>query len=279
MTAAITAEQDRAFRDDGVTLLPDALQPAQLRTLAAAVEYNLSHPSEWASEYTPDAATGRFFGDYVNWQRIAGFGQIALDSQLPALAAQLMKSRAVRFFHEHVLVKEPGTAEITPWHHDQPYYCVDGDQNVSFWIALDAVPAAAGLEFLAGSHRWPQRFVPRRFVDGSAYAGAAEGFEIVPDINSERQHHRIVRFDVQPGDVIAFHFRILHAAPGTAGVSAQRRRAVSMRYVGDDAVFTLRPWLHSPPFEQNELRIGGALDDPRFPLVATQGHAPNQLSA
>ena len=61
------------------------------------------------------------------------------------VAARLMGSRTARFFHEHVLVKEPGATERTPWHHDQPYYPVDGDQNVSMWIALDPVPRAVDL--------------------------------------------------------------------------------------------------------------------------------------
>jgi hypothetical protein len=70
-----------------------------------------------------------------------------------------------------------------------------------------------------------------------------------------------------PGDVVAFHFRTLHDAPGNS--STARRRAVSLRWLGDDAVFALRPWLHSPPFEQRGLVEGGPLDDERFPLVAT----------
>ena len=177
-----------------------------------------------------------------------------------------MGSRSVRFFHEHVLVKEPGTREITPWHHDQPYYCVDGDQNVSLWVPLDPVPASAGVEFVAGSHRWGRWFIPRRFVDHVPYADADDRFELVPDLDAERGRHRILSFDVEPGDVIAFHFRTLHGAPGTEGL-ATRRRVVSFRWLGDDATFALRPWLHSPPFEQRDLVVGGPLDDDRFPLV------------
>lgn len=30
------------------------------------------------------------------------------------------------FYHDHVLVKEPGAESETPWHQDQPYYPVDG---------------------------------------------------------------------------------------------------------------------------------------------------------
>ncbi|MEO7398807.1 MAG: phytanoyl-CoA dioxygenase family protein [Ilumatobacteraceae bacterium] len=263
----VSTEQIEAFGRDGVTVLRGAVTEAELTALAAAVELNLANPSAWASDYTPSGQAGRFFGDYVNWERIDAYRQVALESRLPAAAAALMQSRTVRFFHEHILVKEPDTAEVTPWHHDQPYYCVDGDKNVSFWISLDAVPAEAGVEFLAGSHRWDRRFIPRRFVDSLAYVESDNGFEVVPDIEAERDQHEIVRFDVRPGDVIAFSFRILHAAPGTAGLTGNRRRAVSMRYVGDDAVFALRPWLHSPPFEQRDLVVGRPLADARFPLV------------
>ena len=43
------------------------------------------------------------------------------------------------FYHEHVLVKEPGSATSTPWHHDQSYYPVDGDDVCSLWIPVDPV--------------------------------------------------------------------------------------------------------------------------------------------
>jgi len=35
------------------------------------------------------------------------------ESGLDAIAGELMGSPAVRFFHEHVLVKEPGAVEPT----------------------------------------------------------------------------------------------------------------------------------------------------------------------
>ena len=38
-----------------------------------------------------------------------------------------------------MLVKEPGTAARTPWHHDQSYYPVDGDDLCSLWIPVDPV--------------------------------------------------------------------------------------------------------------------------------------------
>ena len=163
-------------------------------------------------------------------------------------------------------MKERDTSEVTPWHHDEPYYCVDGASNVSLWVSLDPVPRQAGVEFIVGSHLWGRRFVPRKFVDQTSYVDDANGFELVPDIDPVRDQHEVVSFDVEPGDVIAFHYRTLHGAPGTAGRMTDRRRAVSFRYLGSDARFATRPWLHSPPYDP--ITPGEPLDDERFPLVS-----------
>jgi len=268
----VTPAVRHAYERDGAVLLPAVVPPIWVDRLRVGVATDQAEPGPWASHYTPDGAPGAFFGDYCNWSRIPEFRAAALESGLAEVARRLMGSDTVRFFHEHVLVKEPGTREVTPWHHDQPYYCVDGEQNVSFWIPLDPVPAAVGVRFLAGSQRSGRWFVPRRFADHAPYADAAGRYELVPDVDaglrgSGRVGGEVLAYDVVPGDLIAFHFRTLHDAPGTAEL-ANRRRVVSFRWLGDDATFALRPWLHSPPFEPDGLVEGEPLDDPRFPLVS-----------
>jgi ectoine hydroxylase-related dioxygenase (phytanoyl-CoA dioxygenase family) len=265
------------FGRDGAVLLRGALDARWIDRLAEGVEINRTRPSRWAHWYTdPDESVG-FWTDYVTWADVEPYRAVVFESGLADVAAALMQSRTARFFHEHVLVKEPGATERTPWHHDQPYYCVDGDQNVSMWIALDPVPASSGLRFIAGSHRWGRWFVPRRFVDHVAYADPAVAstddrarrYELVPDLDAELDRHRLLSWDVEPGDVVAFHFRTLHDAPGND--LPTRRRAVSLRWVGDDATFSTRPWEWSPPFEPEALVPGAPLDDPRFPLVVGGG--------
>ena len=66
-----------------------------------------------------------------------------------------------------MLTKEPSTRQPTPWHQDQPYYNIEGRQNVSFWIPVDPVSRASTLEFVAGSHRGPW-LMPRSFMDAQA---------------------------------------------------------------------------------------------------------------
>ena len=265
----LVSETNRSeFAEDGATVIRGLLDADWLAVLAEGVEHNRTHPSDWSHWYTqPDQAVG-FWSDYVTWPDVEPYRRAAFESPMATAAASLMQSDTVRFFHEHVLVKEPGATERTPWHHDQPYYCIDGDQNVSLWVALDPVPAETGMRFVAGSHRWDRWFVPRKFVDHTPYGDPPAGFEPVPDIDAEIDagRHRIVSFDVEPGDVIAFHYRTLHDAPGNR--LPTRRRAVSFRWVGDDATFATRPWQVSPPYEPDGLTVGGGLGhDPRFPLV------------
>jgi ectoine hydroxylase-related dioxygenase (phytanoyl-CoA dioxygenase family) len=255
------------FQRDGATLLRGVVDPRWLTLLAEGVEYNRTNPSRWAHWYTDaDRATG-FWTDYVTWPDVEAYRRVAFESGLARTAGRLMASRSVRFFHDHVLVKEPGATEPTPWHHDDPYYCVDGMQNVSMWIALDPVPRETGLSFIARSHRWGRRFVPRRFLDHVPYGSADDRFELLPSDDELLDGQRVIGWDVEPGDVVAFHYRTLHGAPGNQ--SPTRRRAVSLRWLGDDARFGVRPWTTSPPYEPNGLVEGSSLDgDPRFPVVA-----------
>ena len=254
------------YEQVGATVLRGVVDDRWLARLADGVEYNRTHPSTWAHWYTkPDEAVG-FWSDYGTWPQVQAYREVAFESGLAEIAGELMDSASVRFFHEHVLVKEPGATEETPWHHDDPYYGVDGLQNVSMWIALDPVPASSGLRFISGSHRWGRRFVPRRFIDHHPYGAADERFELLPEGDALVAGHQVVGWDVEPGDVLAFHFRTLHGAPGNT--LATRRRAVSLRWLGDDARFASRPWTTSPPYAPDGLTPGDPLDDdPRFPLV------------
>lgn len=132
--ATLSADTIAVYRRDGVAALRQVIAPEWLDELASGVERNLREPGPHAKRYTPEGNPGLFFGDYCNWQRIPEYREFLAASPAAALAAALMGSRKVNLYHEHVLVKEPGTLERTPWHHDQPYYPIDGEQIVSLWI-------------------------------------------------------------------------------------------------------------------------------------------------
>ena len=163
-------------------------------------------------------------------------------------------------------MKEPGTRQPTPWHQDQPYYNVQGQQNVSFWIPVDPVPLASTLRFVAGSHHgtW---YMPRTFRDHQAKWFPEGSLAELPPIDDEPDRHPQLAWDLQPGDVVAFHMLTLHASGGV-GV-ANRRRVFSARYLGDDMRHAVRSWRTSPPFAGLAERLpdGAELEDALFPMV------------
>lgn len=262
LTAARSASE--AFDRDGVVKLEGVFDETWLAMLRDAVQTNLAEPGPYARHYTPEGSTGYFFGDYCNWQRIDGYRAFAFESPAAAIAGELMRATKVNFFHEHTLVKEPNTSERTPWHHDQPYWVVDGTQACSLWIPLDPVAREMGVEFVAGSHRDGGWYAPKSFSTQEDHPGN-EGVP-VPDIDARRDDYDLRSFSVEPGDCIAFHARTLHGAPGN-GSSSARRRAVAMRFTGDDARFTRRDGYMSPPFEEVTLPIGAPMDSEHFPVV------------
>ena len=88
------------------------------------------------------------------------------------------------------------------------------------------MPKGTAVEFIAGSHLWGRLFQPKMFV-GDDYPMSADGFEIMPNIDAERDQHRIISFDLQPGDCVAFHFRNVHGAPGNRSLDLWRRSIAS----------------------------------------------------
>ena len=150
--AACAAETDiAAFRRDGAVCIRGLLNAAELALLTRGIDANLASPSPRAKVASRPDDPGFFIEDFCNWPHIPAYREFIFDGPLGLLAQRLMGSTTVRLYHDHLLVKEPGTRQRTPWHQDQPYYNIDGSQTVSFWIPLDPVPRESTLEFVARS--------------------------------------------------------------------------------------------------------------------------------
>ncbi len=253
-----------AFRTDGVVPVRGVFKE-WIEPLRSGVGYNIENPGPFGRSYMGDGGGGRFLSDYCNWQRIPEYRDFIFNSPVAVLAAQLMGSREVRLFHEHVLVKEPQAGVATPWHQDAPYYCVQGPKTVSFWVPLDEVPRERTLEFIAGSHKGDRLFQPQYFNGKALNEG--DGLDTLPDIDADRTAFDIRGWALSPGDAIAFDYRTVHGAPVNNSPSTQRR-AFSLRLVGDDARFVRLPGkATSPPFPDLALKTGDRLDVPEFPVL------------
>ena len=257
----ITQEHIDTYQAEGVVLIK-GLFADHVDTLRAGVARNMDAPGPYAAENLKEGEGGRFFDDYCNWTRIPEFEAVIRQSAAAEVAADLMGSARVQVFHDHVLVKEPGTSKPTPWHQDGPYYFVEGRQNVSFWSPLDAVTDAS-LRCVAASHLWPKPVLPTRWLAETSFYPNPDDYMPVPDPDAEAM---VVReFAMEPGDAVAFHYGILHGARGNE--TAQRRRAFSLRLLGDDARYIERPGKTSPPFPGHGMVAGQKLREDWFPVV------------
>ena len=236
---------------------------------AAAIEANLADLSPLAKRASPHN-DGAFVEDFCSWSRIEPMERFIRESGAATIAGQLVGAQTIRLYHDHLLVKESGTRQRTPWHQDLPYYNVDGRLNTSMWMPVDPVPEHASLEIVAGSHLGPW-FMPRSFLDGQARWFPDGTLTELPDIEEAvvQGSARILRWALEPGDAVFFHMLALHGAPGFPGPG--RRRVLSVRFLGDDMVHAPRRWATSPPFAglDDELPAGAPMAHPRFPVLWT----------
>jgi ectoine hydroxylase-related dioxygenase (phytanoyl-CoA dioxygenase family) len=264
VAAAVTPDLVSAYQSDGACCVRGLFSPDEIALLASGIESNLASPSARAIVASKPGDPGRFFEDFCNWQRIPAYRRFIEESPAAAAAAALMGGSPVRLFHDHLLVKEAGTVQRTPWHQDQPYYNVEGRQNVSMWIPVDPVAREATPEFIAASHLGPW-LMPRTFMDQQAKWFPEGSLADLPDIDANPQAYDILGWALQPGDMVCFNMLTLHAAPG----SATRRRAFSLRLLGADMRHAPRPWKTSPDFPglDSELAAGAPMEHPLFPRL------------
>lgn len=196
--------------------------------------------------------------DYPALQRLA------LESPLGQIAAQLFDSEKVNFLFDQIFIKQPGANTRTAFHQDQGYFHVDGEQIASFWTAAEPVAKENGaMGYVRGSHRWDLHS-PNVFVGQATPPDAA--LPTLPDIEGNEADFDIVYFDVEPGDVIVHHYRTAHGARGNTSLD-QPRRAVSLRYAGDDAT-VLHRGSAPPEFPTDpSLKDGDSLTSETYPLV------------
>lgn len=258
----ITQEHIDTYQRDGVLVLRGAFTD-WVERLRDGFAQNLAEPGPFAIENVRPGESGRFFEDYCNWQRITPFDDFIRQSPAAAIAGRIMQSQAVQVFHEHILVKEPGTAKPTPWHQDLPYYCVDGTQTASYWIPLDPVTQANTLRVVAGSHRWARLVRPKRWASNENFYGGNDAFMEMPDV--EDGSYTLLAPELEPGDAVVFDFRTVHGAAGNTG--SGRRRAFSARFLGDDVRFMQRPGRTSPPFPGIDQQTGERMREDWFPVV------------
>ncbi len=286
---AAIAKAREEYERDGATVMRQVLSPEQVEVLGRAVDHIMQPGSaepDFVNGENLSNEGGRFFNSNFAYRRNADLQDLVFRSDLGRIAGEMMQSSQVRFFYDQILVKEPGTADRTPWHQDLPYYPIDGEHVISFWVALDrATPENGVVTYVKGSHRWNRFFSMQAFSD--KYRESSERERSLPvyddaeargqprnlaDIRDHPENYEFLSWSVEPGDILVHHPLTIHGSSGNSS-TGMRRRAIATRWLGDDARWNdtrpnfMRALKGRKGFEMPPLELGDKLDVPLFPLV------------
>lgn len=259
----VTDAERAEFWENGVVCLRDMFDAAWVARMQNAVDLAVANPGPMHLKLGQGLA-GKFHGDSFVWTWHDDFRAFVFESPAAHIAQQVLGAQErVTLFFDTLLVKEPGSEAETPWHHDQPYWPVDGTQVCTVWTPFDPVVTTTGaVEYLVGSHRWGKRFQPQSFTGDNRYGNTLDP---LPDIEAERGEHEFVIYETKPGDCLVHHGLTLHRAPGNDSTEI-RRRALATRFCGDDVTYkpegSFQPLIREP-----DLAPGAPLECDLFPRV------------
>ncbi|MGE0735853.1 MAG: phytanoyl-CoA dioxygenase family protein [Alphaproteobacteria bacterium] len=272
--ALVTADDIAAFERDGVVCIRNLIGADWVARLRQAVERNMKSPGPWHRGITKSGAPGNFYYDSMMWRFDADFRDYVLSSPAAQVAGTLMRSKAVRFFYDQLFIKEPGTLDPMPWHHDLPYWPFRGSQVCSIWLAVEDVDRdSSGVEFVAGSHlsgKWFRPILP--YNDNAKFDNLA--LEECPDYSTRRDDPNVhlLSWDMRAGDALVFNALTVHGSGGNTRMK-HRRTGLATRWLGDDTVWDPRPATATYYYEPDGpgLQPGEKIGGPHFPELWRRG--------
>jgi len=137
--------------------------------------------------------------------------------------------------------------------------------------AMESVKPGEPGRFFDDYCNWERIPEFRRVIEESPIAQAAaaamksSSAQFFHDDPDNDPSMRVLEWQMEPGDAVLFDFRTVHGAHGNP--HGKRRRVLSLRWVGDDAVYVERPGRTSPPFPGHDMTAGQKLREDWFPVL------------
>ncbi len=221
---AVSEEQSAQFRRDGHILLRGVASPelvGHYGPLITGLVDDLSKTQDLTARL--DDEKPLFIQATNLWRKSDAIRELVLAERFARIAAGLMGVRAVRLYHDRVLLKEPG-GHATPWHKDRYNWPLATHHTVKMWLALGDIELEMGaMRFATGTHH--SGFFPELPISSSS----EELFD-----RMIREHRTpIVSYALKAGDATFHSGEVLHAA--LANTSTRRREVLAIIYFEDGA--------------------------------------------
>ncbi|WP_437204398.1 phytanoyl-CoA dioxygenase family protein [Planctomicrobium sp. SH664] len=234
-----TSEELQNFHQQGYAIVrglsPETLRQRMLEVTKAGVQ-QVIEPVEYEADLKYPGAPASALGEggrtirrlkqalsrdisFVNWVQHPGVVGRLKQLLGPNVVCPLAH-------HNCIMTKEPRFSSDTGWHQDIRYWSYTRPELISVWLALGPERAENGcLQLIPGSHR--AQYSKQAFDEAVFFR------DDLPE-NQQVLSQRILA-ELNPGDVLFFHCRTLHAAT--------RNRTQDTKF---SVVFTFRG-LDNPP--------------------------------
>ena len=224
----IGAEDIARYQRDGAVLIKGALRPEALGLLETGVEeVHRELGKRYTSVSSPSGEGQTVVREYVS-QDSPALRALLASGVIGEIGAALMQTSSAQLVLDQVFYKTKGPIVPTPWHQDTPFLRVRGNELIRLWFPCDYSPRELSVQVVRGSHRWnvvyntsgdkPNETMIVASGSKSDPNGVGDAYlPPLPDVARYRDSFDILRWDVEPGEAIAFQGHMLHGTDGHPG--------------------------------------------------------------
>jgi|TARA_B110000914_G_scaffold224785_1_gene243593 ectoine hydroxylase-related dioxygenase (phytanoyl-CoA dioxygenase family) len=275
----ISKQQITEFDTKGVVFLDNYFSKAWIEKLKIGIGKNILNPGKEKRVWSKESEGQYTFYDSDNWRKIPEYREFVEKSSMKNVAAKLLNTQKVNFFFDAIFVRSAGVKFSTPWHQDEPYWSVEGYNTVSIWMPLVDVRKESALAFVPGSHRWGKKFRQQDFgelnpeneekVNNVTFDSE---WEVIPDIDNERDKYKVISWNMKAGDCVAFNARIIHGGGGNL-LPNKDLKVFNTQWLGDDIRVCFKESGmdpdHSKKMREAGMKSGDKLSNELYPAFHT----------
>jgi len=244
----LSKEQFNEFEERGFLLLRGFVDTKRCDLIKALAQIHLEYKVEpIETEYEYIGIEKAEFKSTIRrlrqvYDRDKVFREWMQEPKIRPILEQILQEKPVLVtaHHNSIMTKMPHSSTATEWHRDIRYWSYDSDNLVSIWLALGKENSQNGvLEFIPGSHKIE---FPKESFDKKSF------FRDDIAINWPYIDKK-VSFELEKGDVVLFHSKLLHRANANQSDKAK----ISFVYTVKGASVKALPNTRSASFKEIEL--------------------------